>query len=174
MTELRSRLEPDMPTAEERFPSVLLSLEEYAKEVDTSGDEDGKKYQVLEKYLHGLTNKDMSKFNLYEWWEEEGAEVLAFRISLPDPVIVSDISVNEVSEIVRRIKEYDFSNAQIGTFAADFQMFLDNYYHDFLKLNFPKTYKVELFQRNRAKDGSYFEYQIDEIISALMGQLNKL
>lgn len=163
-----------MHTAEERFPSVLLSLEEYAKEVDTSGDEDGKKYQVLEKYLHGLTGKDMAKFNLYEWWEEEGAEVLAFRISLPDPVHVSDITFDEVSEIVRRIKEYDFSNAPSGTFAADFQLSLDNYYHDLLKLNFPDTYKLKLFQRNRAKDGSYFEYPIDEIISGLMGQLNKL
>ncbi len=163
-----------MHTAEERFPSVLLSLEEYAKEVDTSGDEDGKQYQVLEKYLHGLTNKDISKFNLYEWWEEEGAEVLAFRISLPDPVFVSDITFDEVAEIVRRIKEYDFSNAHSGTFAADFQNYLDNYYHDFLKLNFPDAYRVKLFQRNRAKDGSYFEYPIDEIISALMGKLNKL
>ncbi|WP_433863848.1 hypothetical protein [Sphingobacterium thalpophilum] len=172
MIELRNSLEPDIATAEQCFPSVLLALEEYAKEVDTAGDEDGKKYQVLEKYLHGLTGKDMAKFNLYEWWEEEGAEVLAFRISLPDPVHVSDITFDEVSEVVRRIKEYDFSNALSGTFAADFQLFLDNYYHDLLKLNFPETYKVKLFQRNRAKDGSYFEYQIDDIILALMGQLN--
>ena len=86
--QLRNVLNPDLNTAEQRYPEVLEAILAYTDFCDEQGDGELSEYKKLEGKLHVLTGKDISRFNLGEWWEEEGAESLAFKISLPDPVFV--------------------------------------------------------------------------------------
>jgi len=165
--QLSNLLEPDLKTAEQRYPEVLNAILAYTDFCDEHGDQDLSKYKELEHKLHLITGKQMSRFNLSEWWEEEGAEPLAFKISLPDPVISQEISREELAEIVSRLKTFDDSEDNQQSFSAQFGHHLDKYYHALLSLNF-KGYDLKFFQRNRDKNGKYFEYPQDEIVARII------
>lgn len=168
MKKLRSVIEPDFKTAEQLYPIVLKLISAYTAHCDEFGDEDAFEYQKLENQLAQLTSKDMSQFNLSEWWEEEGIEVLAFNIVLPPPKQIK-LTKEELFEIVTRIKHCDatqhFDNDFIQSFYI-YTVFLGGYYSQFLALNF-KKYNAKLFQRNKDKQGQYFEYSITEIVEYL-------
>ena len=166
---LRKEIEPQFEIAEKRYSKVLKLILDYTDYCDENGDEDNIEYKKLEEKLHNLTGKDISQFNLCEWWEEDSAENLAFDISLPEPQIVKDITKEELAEIVRRFKTYEEPYENEENFKALFYsrtIFGNGFFEDFLKRNF-KTYRVELFQRHKGKDGNYFEYSADEIVEKL-------
>lgn len=150
--ELRKEIEPRMDIAESCYPQVLKIIQDYEKYVDENGDEDNVEYERIERVLQEMTGKDMAGYNLYETWEGEGAEVTAFRISLPDPLLVEDITHEELYEIIRRAKSTGYPTGEEETFGELFANYLDAYYHSFLKLNF-KKYNYNYFIRQ--KDNSY-------------------
>lgn len=165
---LRSEIAPQMKVAEERYPIVLKAVLGYTDFCDEYGDEDFIEYKRVEDELHQLTGKDMSVYDLWEYWEAEGAEVLAFRIALPDPLLVKNISREEIIEIVTILKVFDVpENTEVLTFEQQFKWYLDEYYDAFLKLNCP-NYSYKLFMRNKNKQGEYFEYSIEETVNELM------
>jgi hypothetical protein len=114
--QLRREIEPDFVLAAQRYPLVLDLLEKYADHCDRQGDETNDAYVALENELHALTGKDMSQFNLWEWWEEDGIENLAFDISLTEPVVVAAVGKDELSEIVRRLKTFEAPSPELDEF----------------------------------------------------------
>jgi len=158
--ELRTELEPQLEIAEKRYPGILNLILEYTEFMDENGDEDGEGSKILAQKLHLLTNKELSKFNLWEYWEEEGAEVLAFRISLPDPLKSDQFSKEELLEVIRRLKTFEATTGE--GFKERFKYYLADYYHQLLALNF-KKYTYTLFNRQKDKKGNYFEYSVEEI-----------
>ncbi|WP_342331262.1 hypothetical protein [Pedobacter sp. FW305-3-2-15-E-R2A2] len=158
--ELRTELEPQLEIAEKRYPEVLNLILEYTEFADENGDEDETEIKILAHKLHLLTHKELSKFNLLEYWEEEGAEVLAFRISLPDPLKSEEFSKEELLEVIRRLKTFEGVTGE--GFKERFKYYLADYYHQLLALNF-KRYSYQLFNRQKDKKGNYFEYSIEEI-----------
>lgn len=168
--ELRKEIEPDFETVEKLYPEILKLILEYTDYCDTNGDEEKKEYKKLEEKLHNMTGKDMEEFNLWEWWEVDGAENLAFDISLPHPKIVKDITNLELKEIVKRIKTFTLQNDDDESLKAQFHYRIDNYYINFLELNF-KTFEHSLFQRNKDKNGNYFEYRESEIVQILTNKI---
>ena len=116
-----------------------------------------------------MTGKDMSQYNLWEWWEEEGAEVLAFRISLPHPKVVDKVTKEELTELVRRLKTFISTDEQDTSLKAQFRYYLNEYYTRFLELNF-KSFDHTLFERNKDENGKYFEYTQEQIIERLWKQ----
>lgn len=164
--ELRKEIEPDIETAEKLYPEVLKLILAYTDYCDENGDEDNSEYQKLENKLHGITGEDISRFNLWEWWEAEGAENLSFDISLPDPKIVDNILKTELIEIVKRKLTFVMHNDNDDSFRGQFHYRFGDFYIDFLEKNF-KTYNPKLFQRNKDKNGNYFEYSEDEIVEKL-------
>ncbi|WP_296143473.1 hypothetical protein [uncultured Flavobacterium sp.] len=169
--ELRKEIEPDFETAEKLYPEVLKLILEYTDYCDKNGDEDNSEYEKLENKLHEMTEKDMSQFNLWEWWEEEGAEVLTFRISLPNPNTVDNVTKEELTELVRRKKTFLMQDENDDSFKGQFHYHFDDYYIDFLEKNF-KTYDHKLFERNKDKNGNYFEYSKEEIVEKLWNNGN--
>ncbi|KAF2080462.1 hypothetical protein [Flavobacterium sharifuzzamanii] len=164
---LRKEIEPQLEIAEKLYSEILKSVMEYADFCDENGDEENIAYQKLEEKLHILTRKDMTQFNLLEWWEEEGVEVLAFRIALPDPLIVENITKEELSEIICSRLQWsdDFDD---DSFKGEFNLYLDEYYYNFLKLNFKKTYNYsKIFCAQKNKDKSLFELTDEEKIKKL-------
>lgn len=164
--QLRKKIEPDFETVEKRYPIALKAIMSYTAYCDENGDEDLVEYNKLADYLHQLTGKDMSQFNLWEWWEEEGAEVLAFRIVLPEPQCVHNISMDELYEVVKRLKTDIYTPSEDGSLKELFKYHLDGYYKLFLERNF-NTYDPKLFERNINDKGEYFEYTEAQIVQML-------
>lgn len=165
---LRKEIEPQFDIAEKLYPQILKLILDYTQFCDENGDEENIEYKKVEEKLHHLTGKDISQFNLWEWWEEDGAENLAFNISLPEPQKLDHIDKKELFEIVKRIKTFD-EPKNISDFASNFYEYViygNGYFEKFLEKNF-KNYKHMLFQRNKDKHGNYFEYSIDEIVDIL-------
>ncbi|MET3027001.1 hypothetical protein ABXT06_10005 [Flavobacterium sp. UW10123] len=165
---LRKEIEPQFDIAEKLYSQVLKLILDYTEFCDENGDEENIEYKNLEEKLHLLTGKDMTQFNLWEWWEEDGAENLAFNISLPEPQKLEHIDKSELIEIVKRIKTFD-EPKNISDFASTFYEYViygNGYFEKFLEKNF-KNYKHNLFNRNKDKKGNYFEYSIDEIVDIL-------
>lgn len=104
-----------------------------------------------------------------EWWEGEGLEVLAFRIALPEPNIVKDITKDELVEIiVEKIEKDAFDEKgdlieSDDEFTNDFKIYLIDYYHELLKINF-KMYKYEYFIIHKGKT-----YSVEEKIEKIWG-----
>lgn len=159
---LNEELEPKLDIAEKIYPKVLSILSDYEDFVDQNGDEDDSEYKRVQAQLERMTGKDLSEYNLYESWEEEGLEVLAFRISLPIPVKVSKISYDDVFEIVKRLKTFN-SYDDNGSFAEQFEYYLSDYYYELLELNLPK-YDQDYFLRQ--KNG--VEYTVEEIVNKII------
>ena len=163
---LRKEIEPDFETVEKRYPMALKAIKSYTAYCDENGDEDLVEYNKLADYLHQLTGKDMSQFNLWEWWEEEGAEVMAFKIVLPEPQCIHNITMDEVHEIVKRLKTDIYTPSEDGSLKEIFKYHLDEYYKLFLERNF-NTYDPKLFERNINDKGEYFEYTEAQIVQML-------
>ncbi len=159
---LRAEIEPKMAIAEKHYQTILDIICEYENYVDENGDEDNEQYKKIETRIGKLTGKDMSRYNLYETWESEGSEVLSFRIGLPDPEKVDNITDDEIREVVTRIRTFDYPE-KVESFEDAFGMYLDHYYHSFLKLNCRKyNYAYFICQ----KDGS--EFSIEQIVEKLV------
>ena len=163
---LRKEIEPDFETVEKRYPMALKAIMSYTACCDENGDEDLVEYNKLADSLHQLTGKDMSQFNLWEWWEEEGAEVLAFKIVLPEPQCVHNITMDELYEVVKRLKTDIYTPSEDGSLKEIFKYHLDEYYKLFLERNF-NTYDPKLFERNINDKGEYFEYTEAQIVQML-------
>jgi len=160
---MRNRLEPQIEIAKRLYPEIMKLIKNYTEYCDENGDDDNSEYKKLENKLHKITKKDISQYNLWEYWEEEGFEPLSFKIALPEPNIVNDITKEELIEIVKRIKEDIFEkNNNEDEFIQEFKYFLKDYYHELLEINY-KDYTNEYFNRQKRKDGNYFEYTVEEI-----------
>lgn len=171
--ELRKEIQPDFKTAEKLYPEVLKLILTYTDYCDENGDEDNSEYEKLENKLHKMTGKDMSQFNLWEWCEEEGAENLAFSISLPEPKIVDKITKEELIEIIRKLKTFE-EPINIESLQEIFYIhtvFGNGYFEKFLEKNF-KTYDCKLFQSHKDKQGNYFEYSQDEVVEKIWNNGN--
>ncbi|WJS93136.1 hypothetical protein NYQ10_13660 [Flavobacterium johnsoniae] len=171
---LRKQIEPQFDIAEKHYPEVLKLILDYTAFCDENGDEEFFEYKKLEEKLHVLTEKDIVKFNLIEWWEEDGVENLAFDISLPEPEKVDNLTREELYEIVQRIKTFDEINYDNVDFISTFYINVisaNGYFIKFLEKNF-KQYNYKLFQRNKDKKGNYFEYSIEEIVQILWNNGN--
>ncbi len=164
---------PDFETARERYGEILRQILAYADYCDAKGDEDGAKYRELEDALHKITGKDMSKFNLREWWEADGVENLAFDIALPEPNLAPDITKDELREIVECMST--FEPHETGDEFLDAFYYRPNfaaeggYFTEFLRLNFKDTYDPRLFERCE-QNGEITELGADEITQILWGE----
>ncbi|MDR1246527.1 MAG: hypothetical protein LBK57_05800, partial [Clostridiales Family XIII bacterium] len=165
---MRKELEPDMETAEKLYKEVLKLIEEYTDFYDENGDDEDIEYKKSEAKLKEMTGKDISQYNLFEYWEEEGPEILSFKISLPEPKVIENITKEELTEIITTLKDRDFENIIGNDFVEEYKYYLDEYYHKLLKVNF-KNYRYEYFNRQKGKDGKYFEYSAKEIMSKIVG-----
>ncbi len=173
---MNQSLHPDWDIARSRYPIVLQAVLNYARHVDEVGDETLDEYRALEQRLHVLTGKEMSAFNLHEWWEEEGAEVLAFRIALPDPPrLEQPLPRDAIADVVnRRMSVFDRpSGRQADDFVEAFTVYLDSWHLQLLALNAPH-FEHNWFNRQRNRDGQWFEYSNEELTDLLWsGRLSK-
>lgn len=165
--ELRKELEPNIKIVSELYPLVKKKILDFTDFWDNNPDDAILKHKEVEDELKILTGKDMSNFDLWEYWEADGIENLAFRISLPNPIKVSDFKKSELKEVLTRIKTFEepteYENDEILMLLWANK---SDFYTELIKVNFSK-YDLKFFIRNKDKKGNYFEYSVDKIIENL-------
>lgn len=167
---LRTEIEPDIDKAENLFPKILKCLTSYTKYVDENGDEENIEYNKVVHYLSELTGKNIAEYDyaIWEYWEADGECKEAFKIALSTPKVVSEITIEELTEIVKRIILIEIPKYLNTDFIKSngFEWEICNYYHQFLKLNF-KKYKYGIFNRQKNSHGEWYEPTIEDIVNQL-------
>ncbi|WP_298507132.1 hypothetical protein [uncultured Maribacter sp.] len=165
--ELRTELEPNLKVASELYPVVKKKILDFTDFWDNNPDNAISRHKEVEDELKKLTGKEMSEFDLWEYWEADGVENLAFRISLPNPTKILNFKKSELKEILTRIKTFEepteYENDEFLMLAWTNK---SDFYRELLKINFDK-YNFKFFIRNKDKNGNYFEYSVDEIVENL-------
>jgi hypothetical protein len=144
---------------------VLRELHAYARFVDEHGDESGSAYESMATRIRQMTEKDTSSFNLAEWWEGEGAVVLAFRLSLPDPPTAA-LGSDDIRAVVHWLKTPRLPRS--GSFAEEFEIYLDDYYYELLRKNCSRYDHRALFGSRRNPDGTRTEMTVEEAVEWLL------
>lgn len=167
---LRDEIEPNVLFAEKIYPKVLASLLNYTSYVEANGDEDNAEYQRVIDYLSGLTGKDIvnRNYSIWEYWEADGEHRESFKIALPDPIKVTNITLEELTEIITRIVQLTIPDYLDTPFVQQngFMWEIIQYYQSFLELNF-KKYKASLFNRQKNAKGEWYEPGVDDIVNRL-------
>lgn len=170
---LRAEIEPKIDKAEIIFPRVLKSLTDYTKYVDENGDEENIEYEKTVTYLSELTNKNIAEYDyaIWEYWEADGEHRESFKIALSEPKVVCEITIEELTEIVKRIILIEIPEYLKTDFIKNngFEWEICDYYHQFLKLNF-KKYKYGIFNRQKDDNGKWYEPTVEDIVKKLWNE----
>lgn len=167
--ELRKELEINIEVITKIYPIIKKKILDFTEFCESNSDGDVIiRHKELEQELTKMTGKNMSSFNLWEFYEYDGLENLAFKISIPSPNFICDFTKEELKEVILRIITFEKCPNQHEN--NDILMLIwankSYYYRELLKVNF-KRYDFKLFIRNKDKNGKYFEYSTDEILEKL-------
>ena len=169
---LRPEIEPQLQIAEQLYFKIL----EFIKEYDYFNDKlEAEITGKIAQKIANLSGKDITEDSLFEYYEAGSAEELAFGISLPYPQKVENITIEELTEIVKRIQfiAYDTFDSQVIT--KEFKenkhnicaILAQGYFMEFLDLNFSHPNVYRLFQRQKI-NGKWVELTVDDVVRQLM------
>lgn len=171
---LREEIEPKIIQAEEIYPQVLNLIHEYD---DACDDENDEKCEEIVRQLSELTGKEITEDDLFEHWEVDGDDQIAFGFSLAEPSLLSSsLSKDELFEIVQRIRDPKHDDLNYIDKNVPFPKELiwwrlNDYYIDLLELNLklPKKFSIaSLFNRQKV-NGKYVEFTPAEILEKILG-----
>ena len=77
---LRSELEPDIEVIQKVFPGVLELISRYDEACD---NDDSQTVAAVIAEINTLTNKNIREEDLFEYWESESKDEVAFKFSIP-------------------------------------------------------------------------------------------
>jgi len=165
---MRNELKHNLEYAEQIFPKVSYfvtkaadflhksylkkNILEYKEDIFKKTSQDVTKrleyktFLNIERKLSKLTGKNMSYYHNTNFWFCAG-EVQAFILSVPDPIIITDISKDELTEIITKIWKRGFlENYDMKYSIEKYGYHLINYYKRLLEINF-KNYKPEIIDK---------------------------
>lgn len=171
---LREEIEPKIIQAEEIYPQVLNLIYEYD---DAWDNEDDDKCEAVARQLSELTGKEITGDDLFEHWEVDGDDQIAFGFSLAEPSILSTpLSKDELFEIIQRIrdpKHDDFKDIdENAPFPKELIWWrLKDYYIGLLKLNLklPKKFSIASLFNSQKVNGGYKGLTSEEILEKILG-----
>ena len=172
MNTLLQALRPDWATAQKHYPLILKRLQDYEAFWDAQPDDTPEavfdaEYQAMQSYLSELTGKDLSQTWLWEWWEGNGIEVLAFDLAMPKAQKHDNLTQEDLQAFVTIIHNNEFAcENEFQEQFMPYMFYAHNYFRQFLELNF-KRHKPEFFNSQKDKDGKWHEPSIEEIVAKI-------
>lgn len=165
---LRKELCPDLDTVRKLYPIVKKKIENFTKYWDEYPEKAEERHKEVEADIQQLSHKDMSQFNLWEYWEEDGIEHLTYRIVLPKAKKVQNITKDELHQIVSKIMVFSPPTEEEENDEIKMLSFANSrdFYIELLHLNC-KNYARKYFEGHRDAQGNYFEYSVEEIVEQL-------
>ena len=107
---------------------------------------ESKTFLNIENELSDITLKDMGYYHNIDFWFLAG-EPQAFILSVPDPVIINDITKDELTEIVTKIWKRGFLEKDDSKYIiGEYGYHLINYYKKLLEINFG-NYSLEIIDK---------------------------
>jgi hypothetical protein len=164
---LRAELEPKLEIAEKLFPKIMELISLFDDGYDSR---DEQKIETAITAINSLTDKNIKAEDLFEYWGAESQEELAFKLSIPDPIMVDNITRCELLEIVNRIQSFDDNkiSEKLTEFGVPLSNLLSNeYYLPLLKRNFSYPEPSELFDRQKI-NGTFIELTANEIVDKIL------
>jgi hypothetical protein len=138
----------DIEKSKEIYPVVLNEIRKYGQKmhevsiVDFLGvsEPSDKKFKILLRKLHEITEKDISLIDSYidGWdtgWKEEDFQNLSFKISLSEPKIIKNISQEEISEIYTIVKTENYKANANDFIERKFSRLFNDYFQELLEIN---------------------------------------
>lgn len=164
---LRAELEPKIEIAEKIFPQVIELITLYDDGYDNS---DRHKVETAISKINALTNKNIQEDDLLEYWGAESREELAFKLSIPDPIKVDNISRDELLEIINRIESFEdkgISDKLLELGIPLSYILAYGYYLPLLERNFSHPEPGELFNQKNV-NGKFIKLTVDEIANKIL------
>jgi hypothetical protein len=164
---LRAELEPQITIAEKLFPKIFELISLYDSGYD---NEDEAKMKLAINQISSLTNKNINVEDLFEYWEGESQGELTFKLSLPYPFKVENISKEELIEIVQRMQSFDDNgiSEKLSDLGVPLSGVLNyHYYPELIKRNFAYPDPSSLLDKQFV-NGKYVEYSTEEIVNRIM------
>ncbi len=106
---MRKELKPDLETADKLFPLVLSLISRFDDAFENGNQVEQK---LIVSQLSDITKKQITEFDLYEYWGYTDIENLAYQFAIPDPEKV-EISKAELIEI---LKNYYYAEEKVKVF----------------------------------------------------------
>lgn len=169
---LRNELEPKLDIVERLYPQILDLIADYDNAIDSEKYDE---IRAIVKKVSELTGKDITEDDLFEYWEADGAGVLAFEMALPPPLKIDKITKDELREIARRVKNFEYADEFADHVTSEelkenkyaFASVLSHkYYMKLIQVNFNYPSVFKLFQRQK-NNGVYAEYTIEDIVEMI-------
>ncbi|WP_025124315.1 type 2 periplasmic-binding domain-containing protein [Myroides odoratimimus] len=159
---LRPELEPQIEVAERLFSQILKLIAQY--------DDDTSKIEEIILKINTITDKNIKESELLEYWGRESAEELAFKIALPNPLKVDNITQEELVEIINRIQftsdEIVVENFKGYDISLNYLLAYE-YYLPLIERNFSYPEPSDLFNAKDTKRG-FIELNTTEIAEAIL------
>ncbi len=166
---LRSELEPDIEAAQKIFPGVLELISRYDEACD---NDDSQTIATVIAEINTLTDKKITEEDLFEYWESESKEEVAFKFSVPAPPKVNTITRDELLEIIQRMQSFEDPGIVDKLSASGFPsssaiVLIYEYYLPLVERNFSYPEPYELFNR-RQVNGEFIELTAEEIANEIL------
>jgi hypothetical protein len=142
----------NIENAKKLYPIIFEILNDFCYDDMDSFDEKKmdsfwKRYKKLLIKLSGITGKDISTIDSYigNDWETDfsKAEIqdISFRISLPEPKFIKNISQKEVNEICEIVKMENYRCIAKDIIERKFHRCLNDYFQRLLEINLEQIMK---------------------------------
>lgn len=164
---LRPGLEPDLREARRRYPLILSAISDFDDACDAGNES---RMDEIRSRIASISPVEFDPDCLFEYWESESREELAFRLSLDTPVEAHDITRDELAEIIHRITSFDDSAGDEFFAGLDIPvagLLRDEFYIPLLAASYDYPDCVKLFNRQK-RNGRFVELTEDEIMHGLM------
>jgi hypothetical protein len=167
---MRNELEPNLVLAKKLFPKILNLIDEFN---NSWGNyyENVEKYEELINEISKITGKEISRLRKYDDFSHGmytlGEDRLAFDFALPAPIVVNDISKEELTEVVKRITVDRYKEEENDDFLKEINFDLWGYYFELLQINFYININDYTSYQNE-ETGEYIDYTPDEIANNIL------
>ena len=164
---MRKELEPNLIVGKKVFPKIIKLIDEF-----NNGDGDEEKYEILINEISKITGKEFSQFMNYDNYihgmYEPGPDGVAFQFALPSPIIVNDISKDELTEIVKRITVDRFKQEENDEFLKEIKFDLWGYYYTLIEKNYGVQFREYIYGKIDESGEYKGEYEIEEIVDDIL------
>jgi hypothetical protein len=157
---LRSELKPNINLAEKLFPQLL--------ELITLYDDDN--IEEIISNINTISGKMIEAEYLLEYWGSESIEEFVFKLALPVPIRVENITYEELLQIISYVQcpDKDFVLQTLVDYNLDISYLLaEGFYLPLLHKNFSHPGISDLFY-NYQIDGEFIELTPHEIAEEIL------
>lgn len=132
--ELRKEFIPEVDIAKGKHKNVMRLIQSI--EAAQENNESAKAQSFLTE-LNEYVDKEYDLYFFYEYWGWTTLDELAFKVALPSPPLITNITKEELTEVVNKLREPE--RDIVPTEGIGMSILMVYYYVDLIERNYPVT-----------------------------------